>query len=85
LPTAFEQARALKSLDGKPLAVLTASVGTQRGWFAAQKRLAKLSTNSVQRSVVGATHAALLEDRGFASITSRAISDVVEFARSGQH
>ena len=32
----------------------------------------------------GATHAALLEDRGFASITSRAISDVVGFARSGQ-
>jgi pimeloyl-ACP methyl ester carboxylesterase len=84
LPTVFEQAKALTSLDGKPLAVLTASVGTQRGWFAAQKRLAKLSTNSVQRSVVGATHAALLEDRGFASSTSRAISNLVGFARSGQ-
>ena len=84
LPTVFEQAKALKSVDGKPLAVLTASVGTQRGWFAAQKRLAKLSTNSVQQSVVGATHAALLEDKGFASITSRAISDVVGFARAGQ-
>ena len=84
LPTVFEQARALKSLNGKPLAVVTASVGTQRGWVAAQKRLAKLSTNSAHQSVVGATHAALLEDRGFASITGRAISNVVEFARSGQ-
>jgi pimeloyl-ACP methyl ester carboxylesterase len=83
LPTVFEQAKALKSLNGKPLAVLAASAGTQRGWVAAQKRLARLSTNSVQRSVVGATHAALLEDRGFASITSRAISGVVEFARTG--
>jgi hypothetical protein len=85
LPTVFEQAKALKSLNGKPLAVLTASVGTQRGWVAAQNRLAKLSTNGAHQSVVGATHAALLEDRGFASITSRAISDVVEFARSGRH
>ena len=84
LPTVFEQAKALKSLNGKPLAVLTASVGTQRGWVAAQKRLATLSTNSARQSVVGATHAALLEDRGFASITGRAISNVVEFARSGQ-
>ena len=82
LPTVFEQAKALKSLYGKPLAVLTASVGTQRGWVAAQKRLAKLSTNSVQRSVVGATHAALLEDRALASTTSRAIANVVELARS---
>ncbi len=80
LPTVFEQAKALKSLNGKPLAVLTASVGTQRGWVAAQKRLAKLSTNSAHQSVSGATHAALLEDPGFASTTSRAISDVVESA-----
>ena len=84
LPSVFEQAKALKGLKGKPLAVLTASVGTQRGWLAAQKRLATLSTNSARQSVVGATHAALLEDRRFAAITGRAISNVVEFARSGQ-
>jgi pimeloyl-ACP methyl ester carboxylesterase len=82
LPTVFEQAKALKSLDTKPLAVLTAGVGTQRGWIAAQNRLAKLSRNSEQRTVVGATHAALLEDKGFASITSRAITQLVRFTRS---
>ena len=84
LPTVFEQAKALKSLDATPLAVLTAGVGTQRGWVAAQNRLAKLSRNSEQRTVVGATHAALLEDKGFASITSRAITQLVRFTRSAQ-
>jgi pimeloyl-ACP methyl ester carboxylesterase len=84
LPTVFAQAKSLKSLDGKPLAVLTAGAGSQRGWLAAQKRLARLSRNSAQRTVAGATHAALLEDKGFAAITSRAITQVVQVARSGR-
>jgi pimeloyl-ACP methyl ester carboxylesterase len=84
LPTVFEQAKVLKSLEGKPLAVLTAGTGEQSGWVTAQKRLARLSRNSVQQTVVGATHAALLEDKGFAWFTSRAITQVVKFARSGQ-
>src|SRR4029077_20283612 len=53
LPTIFDQAKALKSLDGKPLAVLTASVGTQSGWLAAQEKLARLSRNSEWRTIVG--------------------------------
>ncbi len=84
LPTVFEQAKALKSLDAKPLAVLTAGVGTQRGWVAAQNRLAKLSRNSEHRTVAGATHAALLEDKEFASITTRAITQLVRFTQSAQ-
>lgn len=82
LPTVFDQAKALKSLDGKPLAVLTADLGQQRGWFAAQAKLARLSTDSVRRTAHGATHAALLEDQRFAAITSRAIADLVRAARS---
>jgi pimeloyl-ACP methyl ester carboxylesterase len=84
LPTVFEQAKALKNLNGKPLAVLTAGAGTQRGWLAAQKKLAGLSKNSVQRTVDGATHAALLEDKGFAWFTSRATTQVVQWVRSGR-
>jgi hypothetical protein len=84
LPKVFDQAKALKSLRGKPLAVLTADLGTQRGWFAAQAKLAQLSTNSVHRTAHGATHAALLEERRFAAITSRTIADVVRAARSGR-
>ena len=84
LPTVFDQAKALKSLDGKPLAVLSADVGQQRGWAPAQAKLAQLSTNSVHRTARGATHAALLEDQHFAAITSRTIADIVRSARSSQ-
>jgi pimeloyl-ACP methyl ester carboxylesterase len=84
LPTVFDQAKALKCLDGKPLAVLTASVGMQSGWLDAQKKLARLSRNSMQLTIAGATHPALLEDKGFASLTSRGITQVVQFARSGR-
>ena len=84
LPTVFAQAKALKSLHGKPLAVVSASVGAMRGWAAAQSKLARLSTNSTHRTVVGATHAALLEEKGFATVTSEEIVQVVRSARSGR-
>lgn len=81
LPRVFDQAQALTSLDGKPLAVLTADVGQQRGWMAAQAKLARLSANGTHRTAHGATHEALLEDRRFTPITARAIADVVRAAR----
>ena len=62
LRTVFDQVKALTSLGGKPLFVLTADVGQQSGWFAAQDRLATLSTNSVHQTAHGATHEALVED-----------------------
>jgi pimeloyl-ACP methyl ester carboxylesterase len=82
LPRMFDEAKAVKSLGGRPLAVVTATVGQQRGWGTAQDRLAKLSTNSVHRTVAGATHAALLEDERYAAISSRAIEQVVQRVRS---
>lgn len=82
LPAVFDEAKALHSLDGKPLAVVSATVGAVRGWAAAQNRLAQLSTNSVQWTVDGATHAALLEDSRFAAVTGRAITQVVQAARA---
>jgi pimeloyl-ACP methyl ester carboxylesterase len=84
LPTVFNQAKALHSLHGKPLAVLSASVGEMRGWAAAQDKLAQLSMNSIHHTVAGASHEALLEDKGFATVTSRAITRVVQSARSGR-
>jgi pimeloyl-ACP methyl ester carboxylesterase len=84
LPTVFEQAKALKSLGTKPLAVLSADQDQQRGWATAQEELAQLSSNSDHRTAQGSTHSALLEDEQFASITTRAITDVVRAARSGQ-
>lgn len=84
LPTVFNQARTLRSLHGKPLAVLSASAGDMRGWVAAQNKLARLSTNSTHQTAAGASHAALLEDKGFAKITSRAITQVVQRVRSSR-
>ena len=84
LPKIFDQAKSLTSLDGKPLAVLTAGVGQQRGWVAAQAKLAKLSENSIHRFARGATHSALLEDRRFATMTGRTIVGVVRAARNGR-
>jgi pimeloyl-ACP methyl ester carboxylesterase len=83
LRTVFDQTKALTSLDGKPLFVLTADVGQQSGWFAIQDKLATLSTNSVHQTTQGATHTALLEENEFASVTSGAIGAVVKAARSG--
>lgn len=81
LPTVFDQAKGLRTLDGKPLAVLSAAVGEMRGWAAAQGRLAQLSSNTSHRVVAGATHEALLEDGTFARATSDAITGVVRRAR----
>ena len=81
LPTVFDQAKQLTTLDGKPLAVLTAGSGTQRGWTAAQNKLAQLSNNSVHRTAHGATHEALLGDRRFAALTTQIIRDVVGDSR----
>ena len=84
LRTVFEQAKALKSLGNKPLAVVSADRDTQRGWATYQEKLAQLSSNSVHRTPQGSTHSALLEEERFASITTRAITDVVRANRSGQ-
>jgi pimeloyl-ACP methyl ester carboxylesterase len=84
LPTIFNQAKALHTLNGKPLSVLTASVGDMRGWAAAQNKLAQLSANSVHSTVTGATHAALLEDKKFARVTARSINQVVARVRKGR-
>jgi pimeloyl-ACP methyl ester carboxylesterase len=84
LRTVFEQAKALKSLGARPLAVLSADRDQQRGWATAQEKLARLSSNSVHRTAHGSTHSALLEEERFASTTTRAIADVVRATRSGQ-
>jgi pimeloyl-ACP methyl ester carboxylesterase len=84
LPTVFNEAKAVRSLHGTPLAVLTATVGEMRGWAAAQDKLAQLSTNSTHHTVAGASHEALLEDKNFARATARAITEVVSRAQSGR-
>lgn len=83
LRTVMNQTKALTSLDGKPLYVLTAAVGQQSGWAAAQSRLAMLSTNSAHTTAQGATHQALLEEQRYAAISARAIDAVIQAVRTG--
>jgi pimeloyl-ACP methyl ester carboxylesterase len=82
LRTVFRQDKALTSLRGKPVFVLTAELGQQSGWLAAQRKLAALSTNSLQQVARGATHTALLEDKKFAATSARAIAAVVRSVRT---
>jgi pimeloyl-ACP methyl ester carboxylesterase len=82
LRTVLTQVKSLTSLDGKPLFVLTADVGQQSGWFAAQDRLATLSTNSAHQTTNGATHGALVEGRNYAAVSAQAIDAVVRSVRT---
>jgi pimeloyl-ACP methyl ester carboxylesterase len=78
----FTQAKALTTLDGRPLFVLTASENlASPGWATAQDQLADLSTDHVHRTVTS-THLGLLEDTGPAAQSVRAITDTVAAART---
>jgi hypothetical protein len=83
LPAVFTQAQALTDLNGKPLIVVTAGLRQQAGWPAAQDQLAGLSTNSLQRTVAGADHTALLYNEAMSANSSQAIRDVVSAIRTG--
>ena len=80
--TSAEHAAALRDFGAKPLVVLTAGSGSAAGWAEKQNDLATLSTNSVHRTIDGATHADLVEDQEKAAATSQAIHDVVSSLRS---
>jgi pimeloyl-ACP methyl ester carboxylesterase len=78
----IEQAAALRDFADKPLIVLTAGSGHDAAWFAAQNRMATLSTNSVHRVIDGATHEDLVANEAGAAATTQAILDVVASVRS---
>jgi pimeloyl-ACP methyl ester carboxylesterase len=84
-PTVFEQAKALTSLDSKPLVVVTATESIQKHeeWDGLQDRLAALSTNNDHR-VADATHAGLIDDSESFEASVQAIVDVVRSVRTGQ-
>jgi pimeloyl-ACP methyl ester carboxylesterase len=83
IPEVFSQARALTTLDGRPLVVLSAgeNVDGTDGWAAAQDALAGLSTNSIHRTIAS-SHTGLLEDARPAAESIRAITEVVAAVRT---
>jgi pimeloyl-ACP methyl ester carboxylesterase len=79
-----QQAAALHDLQGKPLLVVTADLAHDEAGFAAQRRLATLSTNSLQRLAKDTTHMSLIVDEQDAAAASRAVLDVVTAVRSSR-
>jgi pimeloyl-ACP methyl ester carboxylesterase len=78
------EAGSLRSLDAKPLIVLTAELENSKGWMADQNETVTLSTNSLHRVVSGATHASFVDDPDHAAAVTRAIHDVVVSVRTGK-
>jgi pimeloyl-ACP methyl ester carboxylesterase len=78
MPAELNRAAQLTGLGNKPLVVLSAGTDSLPGWAAQQNDLATLSTDSVHRTVPGATHASLINDQADAAQSSRAIRDVVK-------
>lgn len=80
-PQTTTQARGLRSLDDKPLEVVSA--GTQDPeWLDLQDELSTLSPNSKHRVIKGATHTSVMYDRSDAQATSAAIVEVVKAVRN---
>ncbi|WP_329475431.1 alpha/beta hydrolase [Kribbella sp. NBC_01484] len=78
------EAGELRSLDAKPLVVLTAELDNAKGWIAAQNEMATLSTNSLHRVESGSTHASFVENPAHAAAVTRAIHDVVVSVQTGE-
>ena len=78
------EAGSLRSLDAKPLIVLTAELGNSKGWMSDQNETVTLSTNSLHRVVPGATHASFVENPDHAAAITKAIHDVVVSVRTGK-
>jgi pimeloyl-ACP methyl ester carboxylesterase len=78
------EAGSLRSLDAKPLIVLTAELENSKGWMAEQNETVTLSTNSLHRVVPGATHGSFVDNPDHAGAETRAINDVVASVRTGE-
>jgi pimeloyl-ACP methyl ester carboxylesterase len=82
LPAALVQAAAVTSIGDRPLVIVTAASGAQRGWLAAHDQMVTLSTNGVDRVLEGATHDSVLNGADSAA-SVQAILDVLAAIRDG--
>jgi pimeloyl-ACP methyl ester carboxylesterase len=82
LPTALDQAKALKTIGDRPLIVVTAAAKPDRGWLEAQDQMTSLSSNGVHRVIPTATHDSLISGVD-AKASTQAILDVLRSVRAG--
>jgi hypothetical protein len=78
------EAGSLRTLEAKPLVVLTAELENSKGWMAEQNKTVTLSTNSLHRVVPGSTHGSFVDNPDHAGAEARAINDVVASVRTGE-
>jgi pimeloyl-ACP methyl ester carboxylesterase len=84
-PDINAQARGVESLGNIPLIIVIGGESESTGvGVEMQNELMTLSTQGVQRIVLGATHNSLMHDPQHAQQTSAAILEVVEAARTGE-
>jgi pimeloyl-ACP methyl ester carboxylesterase len=77
MPAELDRAAKLRTLGDRPLVVVTAGTGSPASWSAEQNDLAALSSNSIHRTIAGATHQSLIDAEPDAAASGRAIRDVV--------
>lgn len=80
----FSDAHALGTLGNLPLIVITAGSNNLTGWTGLQNELAALSSNSLHRTIDGATHMSLPFNQKHANQVSALILQMVEAVRAGQ-
>jgi pimeloyl-ACP methyl ester carboxylesterase len=79
----MQEAASLRDFAGKPLYVLTAG-RHPASWMTEQKKMLRLSTNSVHQIVAGATHTGVVLEEKYAAATTQAILAVVDSVRSNR-
>ncbi len=83
-PQVFRDAGNLGSLNELPLIVITAGGNMLEGWPGLQAELATLSSNSLHRTLDGATHMSVAFQPNHARQVSDLILQMVEAVRTGQ-
>ena len=81
LPTVLDQAKQVTSIGNKPLVIVSAGTGQQRGWAEAQDAQVSLSSNSAHQTLASATHDSILE--ADSATSTQAILDVLAAVRNG--
>jgi pimeloyl-ACP methyl ester carboxylesterase len=75
--SSMAEAGSFTDFGAKPLVVLTAGSGSDADLIGSHERLAAMSSNSVHRTIAGATHQELIANKTDSAATSQAVLDVV--------
>jgi pimeloyl-ACP methyl ester carboxylesterase len=85
-PLTNPETRETRGFGTRPLVVLTAGDNAARWapWAVMQDEIARLSTDSIHRTVAGATHGSLIADSTHAAVVVESIHEVVDAVRTAK-